>query len=105
MLCLLMYIYSGTPVIAPRNGYIVDIRQKHKQHGPNLKFEHKCNYLTILFDDGTQCDLVHLRTNSVKVIRGEYVKEGQLLAYSGTTGFSGEPHVCMLFKSMFIYLY
>eukprot|EP01084_Bolivina_argentea_P204998 350200_1 len=86
----------GTPIIAPRNGIIVDIVDHHKKHGPDLQYEKKCNYITILHSDGSQCDLVHLRYKSIQYKKGDYVRQGDLIAYSGNTGFSAEPHVHMM---------
>ncbi|ETO35188.1 peptidase [Reticulomyxa filosa] len=90
----------GTPVVAPRSGYVVDIEQQRWQHGPELEYEEYCNYVTILHSDGSFCDLVHLRFRSIRVAIGDFVKAGQLVGYGGNTGFSGEPHVHVM-----VYIY
>ena len=86
----------GTPVIAPRDGIITDLCTHHKKGGTDLSFEKKCNYVTILHEDGSQCDLVHLRYKSAQFSKGDVVRAGDLIAYSGNTGFSGEPHIHMM---------
>ena len=86
----------GTPVISPRDGIVVDVEGAYRKGGPDLIFEEECNYVHILFDDGSVCDLVHLRADSLQVEKGDFVKCGQIVAYSGNTGFSGEPHIHMM---------
>lgn len=86
----------GTPVIAPRSGIILDVCDTQTESGPDLKYEQKCNYVTIYHSDGTQCDLVHLKYQGVVVGKGDRVAAGELIGYSGNTGFSGEPHVHMM---------
>jgi murein DD-endopeptidase MepM/ murein hydrolase activator NlpD len=52
------------------------------------------NYAVIEHDDGTHAWYSHLEKGSVRVVRGEAVSQGQVIARTGRSGWLGpEPHV------------
>jgi hypothetical protein len=53
----------------------------------------KANYLVIQHDDGSRSNYYHLAQNGIKVQVGQSVKEGDVVALSGNTGFSSTPHL------------
>jgi len=83
----------GTPVYAARNGVVIDLIEHHNKGGASRRFAKYANFVSILHDDGTTGEYYHLRKNGVVVVRGQNVEVGDLLGYSGNTGFSSLPHL------------
>lgn len=81
---------EGTPVCAARDGVVAEIKQDSNKNG---KGPEDNNYLRVYHSDGTIGNYAHLQQNGVKVHVGEQIKAGDLLAYSGNTGFSSGPHL------------
>lgn len=84
---------SGTPVVASRNGVIIEVRLHHVGHGPDASYEDKANTVSIMQDDGTVAEYAHLSPGAKMVMPGQRVEAGQLIGYSGNTGFSLGPHL------------
>ncbi len=82
----------GTPVTASRGGTVTMIRQDFTEHGVGPAFADKNNYVVVDHGDGTSGLYMHLMHMGVRVKVGQHVDTGQLLAYSGNTGWSGGPH-------------
>lgn len=72
---------SGTPIYASKSGYITTATY-HYAYG---------NYVTINHMDGFSTLYGHM-TYSV-VSYGEYVEQGQIIGYVGSTGYSTGPHL------------
>lgn len=83
----------GTPVHAARGGTVIDVVSHHNRGGASRKYAKYANFITILHDDHTTGDYYHLRQGGVEVKVGDRVKTGQLIGYSGNTGFSSLPHL------------
>lgn len=83
----------GTPVHAARGGQVIDLQQKYDRGGPSRRYSRYANFVTILHADGTTGEYYHLRQYGVQVALGDNVNPGQLLGYSGNTGFSSLPHL------------
>jgi murein DD-endopeptidase MepM/ murein hydrolase activator NlpD len=47
----------------------------------------------VLHDDGSMALYAHLREGGVLVRAGERVTLGQMIGYSGSTGYSSGPHL------------
>lgn len=89
---------EGTPVYAARDGKVVMLEQENKKGGPDESMMEFANYITVLHDDGTFADYSHLRYKSVIVQLGQEVKRGQIIGYSGATGFATGPHLHFVIK-------
>ena len=74
---------TGTPVFAPANG-VVEYAHFHKKsgYGKLLIIDHNFGFKTLYG---------HLSKLIVK--QGEFVKKGQIVAYTGNTGLSNGPHL------------
>ncbi|MDZ4725464.1 MAG: M23 family metallopeptidase [Leptospira sp.] len=82
-----------TPVLAAREGYVVAIEDRYTEGGTRQDLASKANLVSILHDDGTIGNYVHLDFNGVVVKLGDKISVSQLLGYSGNTGYSQGPHL------------
>jgi murein DD-endopeptidase MepM/ murein hydrolase activator NlpD len=83
----------GTPVVAARDGVVVDVVVNYKVGGDDPALLDRANMVTIVHDDGTIAEYAHLSPGAAVVKRGERVTAGTLLGYSGNTGYSTGPHL------------
>lgn len=88
----------GTEIYAARGGKVVLVEESFNQGGPSEEMMDQANYITILHDDGTFADYSHLRYQGVNVESGQQVSMGQLIGYSGATGFATGPHLHFVVK-------
>lgn len=84
---------TGTEVYAARGGIVVDLEKQHHRGGTLEFYLPFANYVTIMHNDGTFADYVHLRKDGVTVQIGDEVRIGQHIGYSGATGFASGPHL------------
>lgn len=84
---------EGTEVYAARAGLVTDLQEKYKNGGNNERFLDEANYVSVLHNDGTYAQYSHLMENGAKVRVGQRVKAGELIGYSGSTGFVTGPHL------------
>jgi len=83
------------PVIAPSDGYVIEVLDgidDNKINEVNLK-NNWGNTIIIKHGEHFYSKLSHIRKNSFKVAKGDYVKKGQLLGLCGSSGRSPEPHL------------
>ena len=83
---------EGTPVYAAREGVIYRFKDDSNGGGPFTKYEKRANYIIIKHNDGSFGCYWHLQKNGVVVKKG-IVTKGQLIGYSGNTGFVLRPHL------------
>jgi len=85
---------EGTEVRAARGGVVMDVANDFHRHGTDMDtYGARANHVRVLHDDGTMAIYAHLKLEGVVVRPGENVRAGDLLAYSGNTGFSTGPHL------------
>jgi murein DD-endopeptidase MepM/ murein hydrolase activator NlpD len=91
--CIDWRMPEGTPVHAAREGRVIALRSNSTVGGPDRRFLNDGNYVLVLHPDETLGEYVHLQPGGVLVSVGERVRAGQVIARSGNTGFSTEPHL------------
>ncbi len=84
---------EGTSVYASRDGVVVGVRSSSNIGGPNRRYMDRDNYIFIKHPDLTIGKYLHLKKNGVIVEVGDKIKRGQIIGYSGNTGFSTKPHI------------
>ncbi len=83
----------GTEIVAAREGTVISVKDDYHMSGRNGYFLDKANYVSVLHEDGTYATYAHLLMGSAQVKPGEQVELGQVLARSGSSGFSTGPHL------------
>jgi len=85
---------TGTPVLAARAGTVMETIGSYDSGGQNAKvYASRANFIRILHDDGSMGLYAHLKENGALVSPGEQVGLGDVIGYSGNTGYSSGPHL------------
>lgn len=84
---------EGEEVYAARGGVVVEMVEHHNRSCAQLNCAKYNNKIVIMHEDGTFADYSHLKLNGSAVKKGDSVKVGQLIGYSGSTGFATGPHL------------
>ena len=83
----------GTPVHAAREGVVALAEDSHDAGCAREECGQLANFVVVLHSDGTTGEYFHLQHGSVQVRIGERVARGDLLAFSGNTGYTTVPHL------------
>lgn len=84
---------ENTPIYAARGGVVLDVDNDYFNTGTEQAYASKANSIRILHDDGSMAIYAHLALEKAQVSASADVKEGQLIGYSGNTGYSTGPHL------------
>ena len=84
---------QGTPVHAAREGVVVGSEGSNTAGGMSPEYRKYANYVIIEHSDGTMGNYYHLRQGGSAVRIGQKVSQGELIGYSGNTGYSSGPHL------------
>lgn len=85
---------EGTPVMAARDGVVMDVQDDFYEGGDDLKrFGQRANRVVILHADGTMAIYAHLAPESAAIRPGKVVLAGEMIGRSGNTGYSTGPHL------------
>jgi hypothetical protein len=82
---------EGVPIVAARAGVVRMARGDSTVGGCDAKFAKDANYVVIDHGDGTEAQYLHF--SSVTVEAGQKVAAGELLGYSGKTGWACGSHL------------
>ena len=83
----------GTPVYAAREGMVVGSEGSNNLGAPSPEYRQYANYVIIEHSDGTMGNYYHLKQGGTAVSIGQKVKKGDLIGYSGNTGYTSGPHL------------
>ena len=83
---------TGTPVLAARSGTVARVVDGYTEGGLDDPLRGRDNAVLVLHTDGSFARYGHL-SPGIPVAVGAKVEVGQLLARSGNTGWSEEPHL------------
>lgn len=83
----------GTPVYAAREGIVVGSEGSNNIGGASAEYRQYANYVIIEHSDGTMGNYYHLKQGGNAVAIGQKVAKGDLIGYSGNTGYSSGPHL------------
>ncbi|MGI8561301.1 MAG: peptidoglycan DD-metalloendopeptidase family protein [Luteimonas sp.] len=84
----------GTAVLAAREGVVMQVESDFDKASLNReKYGGRANFVRIVHDDATMAVYAHLKPEGVLVRVGQRVRRGQTSGLSGSTGFSGGPHL------------
>ncbi|KXI21849.1 M23 family metallopeptidase [Photobacterium sanguinicancri] len=72
----------GTPIYAPADGVIENVRPSNKGSGNFIKLDHSFGFMSTYS---------HMKKFNVK--RGQFVRKGDLLGWTGNSGLSTGPHL------------
>jgi murein DD-endopeptidase MepM/ murein hydrolase activator NlpD len=81
----------GTPVVAAEDGVVRLARGDSTQGACDPKMAQYANYVVVSHSGGVETQYLHF--SAVVVKPGDKVRRGQLLGYSGNTGWSCGPHL------------
>jgi len=84
---------ENTAIVAVRDGVVMDAEGDFSRSGWHQSYMDEANVVRVLHDDGSMSLYAHLAPDGIVVKKGDQVKTGDLLAYSGNTGFSSGPHL------------
>lgn len=76
----------GTPIMATASGTVTESAYRKSGNGHYVKVKHNNTYTT---------QYLHMSKRNVKV--GQYVKQGDIIGFVGSTGASSGNHVCYRF--------
>jgi urea transporter len=95
------YYCFNKPVTAPGDGTIVEIEDGIDDNpigDMNLE-KNWGNSLVIKHAEGLYSQISHLKKDSIKVVKDQVVKQGEVLGHCGNSGRSPIPHIHMQFQS------
>lgn len=83
----------GTPVKAVRGGWIAAVVSHFGKGGAKQYLAPRANFVAVKHDDGSYARYYHLKKKGVPHSLGTRVEAGQVVGYSGNTGYTGGPHL------------
>ena len=85
----------GTEVKAAARGVVVDVKENSSISGEAKKYDKYGNYIEIKHSNGEYSIYEHIRKGGSFVKKGDRIKSGQVIGYSGKTGWIAHlgPHL------------
>lgn len=84
---------EGRPVFAAAKGVVFRIQSESTAGGPLKRFWFAGNYISIRHGHNEYTHYEHLKPQGVLVRNGQRVSAGQLIGYSGNTGYTLLSHL------------
>jgi len=83
----------GTPILAARDGVVIRVKEDGTKGGWSKKYIREGNNIVIQHNDGFRSGYWHLQKDGALVNVGDTVKQGQVIGFSGKTGYASMPHL------------
>lgn len=86
----------GTPLYAMRAGRVIGLQDKYPDTGGGPDKISKFNYIMLEHDGGYRSAYMHLQQgfrSKINIKAGDRVEAGQLMGYTGNSGWSTGPHL------------
>lgn len=89
------YYCYGKPVLAPADGYVVEITDGIDDNpiGSINQQNNWGNTVILKHAEGIYSKMSHLRKGSIKVVKGSWIKQGEPIGQVGNSGRSPYPHL------------
>lgn len=84
---------EGTAICAARDGIVSEVKDVGSIGGNDERFMKDGNHIVIYHSDGTLAIYSHLKNGGIAVKLGDSVKAGDVIGYSGNTGYTSGPHL------------
>lgn len=84
---------QGSKICAAREGIVLAARKDSDVGGLKDEYLSQGNHIIISHADGSSAMYWHLQKDGVVVNVGDSVTKGQLIGYSGNTGYTAFPHL------------
>lgn len=87
-------LQTNDTICAAEEGFVVGVIKDYKIGGNDIRLEDYANYITLYHpNSGLYTQYAHLKYNGSLVKVGDFVKQGQGIGLSGTTGFTSIAHL------------
>jgi len=83
----------GSEVLATMGGEVLRYASHFPEGRPEPRFRGKDNFVVIKHDDGTLGTYCHLLQNCIKVQVAQRVVSGDVIGFSGNSGYTSGPHL------------
>lgn len=83
----------GTDIKAAKSGVVVGVKDDYALGGVDNFFLDKANFIQVIHEDTSWALYAHILLGSAAVKVGDQVKVGDILAKSGSSGYSSGPHL------------
>lgn len=84
---------KGTNILAVRDGVVIRVKEDGSRGGWSRKWRNHGNNIVIQHGDNSRSGYWHLQKDGALVNVGDSVKQGQVIALSGKTGYAATPHL------------
>ena len=84
---------KGSEICAAREGVVTATKEDSNEGGMKDEYYNKGNHVIITHNDGSVAMYWHLKKDGVIINVGDTVTKGQLIGYSGNTGYTAFPHL------------
>lgn len=86
-------IPEGTPVLAAADGEVISIKDDSNVGGPDIKYWDDGNRVVLKHKNKEYSAYEHFKYKGIIVKKGQKVIAGEIIGYSGNTGYSFGPHL------------
>jgi len=85
----------GTEIVAACDGKVIDVKMDSNEGGLDKKYlgNKYLNFITIEHEYKECSQYAHLKYRGACVKKGQTVKAGEVIGFSGNTGFTSAPHL------------